>query len=107
MSVQSYLGQLADAAPPPAQPASPTIPPAESRYTKDNLLYMLVFGVVAWVGGKLAEKTVGPVVESVVETGKGAVVGMKENVSGFFSSDEDEEESSEDEPEDDEEELEE
>ena len=102
MSVQAYLGQLADAAPPPAQPASPTLPPVESRYTKDNLLYMLAFGMVAWVGGKLAEKTVGPIVESVVETGKGAIGSVKENVSGFFSSDDEEEPSDEEEPEEDE-----
>lgn len=68
MSAQgSLLDQLADEAPPPEKGV---IPPAESRYSMGNLTYMLVFGAIAWVGGKLMEKVAEPAIETVVESGK-------------------------------------
>lgn len=71
MSNQGQLmDQLAADAPPPP---GPTIPPPDSRYSLGNVAYMLFFGAVAWVGGKLAETVAAPAIETVVDEGKSFV----------------------------------
>lgn len=76
--MSGIIDQVADQAPAPPQAAAP----AAGQYSAGSLAYMLVFGAIAWVGGKLAEGLFGETVESTINSGK-------EFVNSFGSKDED------------------